>query len=95
MELGQTQLNTMKQCVLGCCIGSFTARQAHMQGTQGEKKKIYNLWRCNVPLQDLSYNGLNMRVHMEALQHAQRICNKIALQGMMLNEEKNSTMAKS
>jgi hypothetical protein len=36
-----------------------------------------------------------MGVYMKALQHAQRICNKIALLGMMLNEEKNSTMAKS
>jgi len=54
-----------------------------------------NLWRWNITLQDLSYDRLNMRVHMKALQHAQRICNKIALLGMMLNEEKNSTMAKS
>jgi hypothetical protein len=54
-----------------------------------------NLWRWNVNLQDLSYNRLNMRVHTKALQHAQRICKKILLQRMLLNEEKNSTMAKS
>jgi len=30
---------------------------------------------------------------MKVLQQAKRICNKIGLLGMMLNEEKNSTMA--
>ena len=32
-----------------------------------------------------------MDVHMKALQHAKRICNKTALLGIMLNEEKIST----
>jgi hypothetical protein len=66
-----------------------------MPGTWAGGQKNPNLWRWKINLQDLSYNKLNMGVHMKALQHAQRICNKITLMGMMPNEEKNSTTAKS
>jgi len=92
LELDQTQLNTTNQCPwqLNCQADPYARYPVN-----SPLQKNPNLWRWNLTLQDLSYNTLNMGVHMKVLQHAQRICNKNTLLGMMLNEEKNSTMAKN